>query len=212
MTRLPIQHATQSQAARRPAESLARMFIRNREELVTTRPRTRTRRDFLGFRLCALALARRFRVSCRRVDRIDDWIDGWFDSRRLDGPFTNPLPIPSTLLPTPFASVFRLPIPLARTPTTPPLGRFATGFAAIMRAGTTRTEQPFASLEQTPSGSRTDPIWPLVEPKCKMTLVHGSAYSRCASLGAKLLLRSEAFLPVPFFTAFLLRYFTKCPF
>jgi len=56
-------------------------------------------------------------------------------------------------------------------------------------------EQPFTALQQTTPGPMPTALWPLTDVPKKMMLVHGSCYSRCASLEAKLTLRFEAFLP-----------------
>ena len=48
ITRLAIQHATQSQSARHAAKTLARMFMRNGEKLVATRPITRSGRKIFA--------------------------------------------------------------------------------------------------------------------------------------------------------------------
>jgi hypothetical protein len=51
IARFPIHHATQSQAARQTAKTLFRMFIREFEKLVTTRPMARlARKIFAGRR------------------------------------------------------------------------------------------------------------------------------------------------------------------
>jgi hypothetical protein len=56
-------------------------------------------------------------------------------------------------------------------------------------------EQPFTALEQTTPGPMITALWPFADVPKKMTLVHGSLYSRCSSLEAKRQLRFEAFLP-----------------
>jgi hypothetical protein len=49
-----------------------------------------------------------------------------------------------------------------------------------------RPKQPFTTLEQTtPRPMMTTALWPFAEMPKKMTLVHGSYYSRCSSLEAK---------------------------
>jgi hypothetical protein len=63
MARFAIQHATQSQSARHAAKTLARMFIRGREEFVATRPIARPARRIFSTGRYALALARLPRVS-----------------------------------------------------------------------------------------------------------------------------------------------------
>jgi hypothetical protein len=63
ITRFPIQHATQSQAALDTAKTLVRMFMRMREKFVATRPMARLARKIFARGRYALALARRIRVS-----------------------------------------------------------------------------------------------------------------------------------------------------
>jgi hypothetical protein len=46
-------------------------------------------------------------------------------------------------------------------------------------------EQPFTALEQTTPGPMMTALWPFADVPKKMTLVHGSLYSRWSSLGAK---------------------------
>jgi hypothetical protein len=56
-----------------------------------------------------------------------------------------------------------------------------------------RPEQPFTALEQTMPRPMSTALWPFADVPKKMMLVHGSCYSRCASLEAKRQLRLEAF-------------------
>jgi len=59
----------------------------------------------------------------------------------------------------------------------------------------TRQKQMLASFEQALPGPMMTALWPLADVPKKMILVHGRSYSRCSSLGAKRLLRPEAFIP-----------------
>jgi hypothetical protein len=59
--------------------------------------------------------------------------------------------------------------------------------AAIVRTCPPRPIPPFAALEQTTPGPIPTTLWPLAGSPQKMILVHGRViYSRCTSLGAKL--------------------------
>jgi hypothetical protein len=78
------------------------------------------------------------------------------------------------------------PILLARLPTLPATNCVAALFTAILRKWMTRPEQPFTALEQTTPGlMMMTALWPFADVPNRMTLVHGSLYSRCSSLEAK---------------------------
>jgi len=100
-------------------------------------------------------------------------------------------------------------IPLTRPPAAPVPRRLATRFTAIVRSGMPRPEQPFTALEQTTPGPMMTALWPFADVPKKMTLVHGSLYSRCSSLEAKRQLRFEAFISARSSPPSVHRYFTK---
>jgi hypothetical protein len=78
------------------------------------------------------------------------------------------------------------PILLARLPTLPATNCVTALFTAILRKWMPRPEQAFTALEQTTPGlMMMTALWPFADVPNRMTLVHGSPYSRCSSLEAK---------------------------
>ena len=150
------------------------MFMKDDENCIAARTVAHPLWKIFAFSHWALTLAPRLRIGQRRQT----------------------LPTPLAITPMLFAADDTPAIAGPVTPTrlhAPPASRCVlTRRATITRLQMGRSKQTLTTLEQTMTRPiRTTP-WPPAGVWSKMTLVHGRLCSHSASLGAKVLLRSEA--------------------
>ena len=153
----------------------------------------------------ALALARLPRLQLRRRPPLRLPWHGFLGHLDFDGPqlllpagpllLPTPHTIPMRLLPPTLLSPVAGPIPLATLPPTPARGLLPAGHAAIPLLRLSRMEHAFTALQQTePLSVMGTALLSRPRPGGILRWAHGSSQLPGSSLGAEVVLDSEAFL------------------
>ena len=204
-TRLAVENSPQRSTAQAATESLLWHTRPQRKQNIAAGPPTGNPGKILRIGGWALALARRLRLQLHPFRRRCLCCHVFLGHLDLDGPQLF-FPAGRPLLPAALAVAagllsplllppFAGPIVLGTPPPPPPRGFLLTGWAAKVLMWLFRTERAFTTLQQTEPLSVTA-TGLLRRRRCRGILrwAHGSNQPAGSSLGAEVLLDSEAFL------------------